>query len=494
MLEHGKGGRTPIGVALARLAAEAPDRPAITVGGTVLTRAELESRTNRLARAYLDMGARPGSFVTIALPNGVGFLESTLAVWKIGATPQPISHRLPARELDAIIELADPTLVVGMPAKAGYLSVPADFLPSDELSDSPLPDAIAPSLKAPTSGGSTGRPKLIVSTEEATTEALARFGALIRILPNSVLLSTGPLSHNGPLFSTAAALLTGCHVIVMERFDAQSALEAVGRHRVDWMYSVPTMLSRIAALPEAVRDAADLTSLRTVMTVAAHCPQALREFCLDYFGPDVMLELFAATEAHSLVIGDGHGWLARPGTVGRVVVGEIEVRDEAGNAVGPGQVGELWMRRSENEAGPYRYIGSTAQQSADGWETVGDLGRLDEEGYLYLADRKTDMIVVGGSNVYPAEVESALEEHPAVTAACVVGLPSTDYGQTIHAVLNVSAVVSDDELLAHLRERVVPYKFPRSIECVDYPLRDEAGKTQRSRVRQQVTSAAGSIA
>jgi bile acid-coenzyme A ligase len=479
---------TPIGRVVAALAAQDPDRPAVTAGAVTRTRAELEERTNRLARAYVGLGVRPGSFVTVALPTGLEFLEAVLAVWKAGATPQPVSNRLPASELHEIIELARPDLVVGL-VQDDRPSVPAGFEPPAEISGRPLPEAIAPSLKAPTSGGSTGRPKLIVSTDPATAEALAGFAGIVRIRPNGVVLSTGPLSHNGPLFTDAAALIMGCHVVVMERFDATRALDLVGRHRVDWMYSVPTMLSRIAALPDATRAAADVSSLRTVITMAAACSQVLREFCLGFFGADTMLELYSATEAQAIVTIDGHGWLRRPGSVGRPVVGEIQVRDGAGRPLRPGEVGELWMRRSAEQAGPYRYIGSTPQRSADGWETVGDLGHLDADGYLYLADRKTDMIIVGGSNVYPAEVESALEEHPAVVAACVVGLPDDEYGQTIHAVLNVSEPVSDESLIEHLRERLAPYKLPRSVERTQRPLRDEAGKFRRSRVRQEAIDA-----
>lgn len=473
--------RTPIGQAMAELATQDPDRPAVTAGSVSVTRAELEARTNRLARDYLARGVEPGSLVTIGLPSGLPFLEAVLAVWKAGATPQPVSHRLPDRELAAIIDLAQPSLVVGVEA-AGRTQVPADHRPDPTHGDEALPPRIAPSLKAPTSGGSTGRPKLIVSTEEATAEALRNFAALVRITPDGVALSTGPLSHNGPLFTAAAALLTGSHVVVMERFDAAEALALVARHRVDWMYSVPTMLQRIAALPAEVRDRHAIGSLRTVITMAAHSSQSLREFCLDYFGEEPMLELYAATEAHAVAIIDGAGWRERPGSVGRVAVGEIAVRDPGGADLPAEQVGELWMRRGPGTAGPYRYVGSEAQRAEGGWETVGDMGWFDEAGYLYLADRRSDMIVVGGSNVYPAEVEAALEDHEAVRLACVVGLPDDEYGQVVHAVLNLDRPVTEAELGEHLRERVAGYKVPRSFESVDRPLRDEAGKLRRRQV------------
>lgn len=477
-------GRTPLGARLAELASADPDRPAVTCGDLTLSRGELEARTNRLARAYRQMGVSTGSFVTIALPTGLGFLEAVLATWKLGATPQPVSNRLPGRELASIVSLANPALVVGMEI-ADRAWVPANFEPDGTLSGERLEDAIAPSLKAPTSGGSTGQPKLIVSTEEATVESLTPLGLLMRIQPDGTVLSTGPLSHNGPLLTATAALFLGCHVVVMERFDAHQALDLVRRHDVDWMYSVPTMLSRIAALPPEERDAADIGSLRTVITMAASCSESLRTFCLDFFGPDVMLELYAATEAQVVVTIDGHGWRERPGSVGRVVIGEIQVRDDSGSPAPTDEVGELWMRRGPDAPSPYRYLGSIPHRDAEGWETVGDLGWLDEEGWLYLADRKKDMIVVGGSNVYPAEVENALEEHPMVRAACVVGLPDAEYGSVVHAVLNLDAPVGDDELREHMRDRLVAYKLPRTYERVEESLRDEAGKLRRSRIAEQ---------
>ncbi|RSD14058.1 AMP-binding protein [Amycolatopsis eburnea] len=480
---------TPIGTALAALAAADPGRPAVISPTGTLTRQEFELRTNRLARAYLERGVTPDSFVTVLLPTGPAFLEAVVATWKAGATPQPVSHRLPARELREIIQLADPSLVVGadLPDRN---SVPVGWSAPEGTSGEPLPPMIASSLKAPTSGGSTGRPKLIVSTEPATAESLRNFAGLVRIGQAGTVLSTGPLSHNGPLLGDVAALLMGSCVVLMERFDAATALALVERHGVDWMYSVPTMLRRIADLPEDVLAAADISSLRTVVTMAAACPPALRGFCLGFFGPDVMLELYAATEAHAVTIIDGHGWLSHPGSVGRPVVGEIEIRGPDGSALPAGEVGELWVRRGPGETGPYRYVGAEPQQATDGWETVGDLGYVDTEGFLHLADRKSDMLLVGGSNVYPAEVESALEEHPDVQAACVVGLPDDEYGNRIHAVLNVTGPVGDDELTDHLRAAIAPYKLPRSFERTTEALRDEAGKMRRSRVRDEAVARA----
>src|SRR5215470_8867627 len=195
---------TPFGVLLGERARSDPDRPAVTCEEVTLSRAELEARTNRLARAYQALGVTPGSLVTIGLPNGIGFFEAAVAAWKLGATPQPISSRLPAAERAAIIDLADPSLVVGVdPSEApGRPSVAAGFAPDPSLPSDPLPPLVAASFKAPTSGGSTGRPKLIVATQPATWEGVSAFAAILRIPADGAHLVTGPLYHNGPFVTS----------------------------------------------------------------------------------------------------------------------------------------------------------------------------------------------------------------------------------------------------------------------------------------------------
>jgi bile acid-coenzyme A ligase len=473
-----------MGVAVARLAAAAPDWPALTHEDRTVTRDELERRTNRLARAYARLGVRPDSFVTIALPNGIAFFEATIATWKLGATPQPISNRLPAVERRAILELAKPALVVGVdPSEVpGRSAAPAGFEPDVALADDPLPPMVATSWKAPTSGGSTGRPKLIVATDPSVLGSVARTYQSTPRVPNGVGLVTGPLSHNGPFFQACAGLLMGEHQVVMTRFDAARALQLIERHQVNWMYAVPTMMLRIWRLPEPVRRAHDLSSLRTVLHVAAPCPAWLKQAWIDWLGPDRIWELYAGTETQAATLINGHEWLTHPGSVGRPILGEIRILDAEGQVCPAGTVGEVWMRRGEGAPPAYRYIGAEAR-TQDGWESLGDMGSMDAEGYLYLADRTTDMILVGGANVYPAEVEAALEEHPSVRGSCVIGLPDEDLGNVVHAIIQVDSQVGDAELLAHLRERLAPYKLPRTFERVIDPLRDEAGKVRRSALR-----------
>jgi bile acid-coenzyme A ligase len=481
---------TPLGAVVGRLAQADPDRPAVTCGAETVSRAALEARANRLARAYRDLGVAPDSFVTIGLPNGIEFFAATLAVWKLGATPQPISSRLPAAERRAIIDLADPSLVVGVdPAEtAGRPTVPAAFEPDAGLSSEPLPARVPAAFKAPTSGGSTGRPKLIVATQAGTWEAIEGFATLLRVPADGAHLVTGPLYHNGPLITSLFALLKGNHVVVMPRFDAVTALALVERHRVDWMYAVPTMMHRIWRLPEAERRRFDVSSLRVVFHMAAPCPAWLKQAWLDWLGPERVLELYGGTEAQSFTIITGEEWLTHRGSVGRPVLGEMRVLDREGRDLPSGQVGEIWMRRGVDAPPPYRYVGAVAKARGEGWESLGDIGWMDAEGYVYLSDRDTDMILVGGANVYPAEVEAALEEHPWVTSSCVIGLPDDEYGNAVHAIVQTAAPLAETELAAFLRTRLVGYKLPRTYEFVTRPLRGDDGKVRRSALRAERTA------
>jgi bile acid-coenzyme A ligase len=471
---------TPFPVTLAERAAAAPDRPALTDATRAVTRAELERSTNRLARAYADLGVEQDSFVTIGLPNGIEWFETAIAVWKLGATPAPVSAKLPPLELDAIVELADPALVVGLDAP-GRTCVPAGFTPDPSLPDEPLPVKVATAWKAPTSGGSTGRPKLIVAGGPSTSESSIGTALAFGMVEDGVHLATGPLYHNGPLSFSVGGLLAGNHVVIMERFDATRCLQLIEEHQVDWMYAVPTMMQRIWRLPEEERTRYDLSSLQVVFHLAAPCPDWLKRAWIEWLGPEKVWELYAGTEAQSVTVIKGDEWLAHPGSVGRPIVGEMRILGPDGNELAPGEQGEVYMRPPEGVT-TYRYIGAQAK-TLDGWESLGDMGWMDEDGYLYLGDRAADMILAGGANVYPAEIEAALDAHPSVGSSCVIGLPDDDLGNRIHAIVQATGPVTDDELREHLAARLVRYKIPRSFEYVTEPLRDDAGKIRRSALR-----------
>jgi bile acid-coenzyme A ligase len=469
-----------IGRALAWHAERDPDRASVTDSGFSVTRRELDLRSNRLARAYADLGVGVDDLVTVGLPNGVEYFVACAAIWKLGATPAPVSSLLPAAELEAVVTLADPALLVGLELP-GRRCVPAGFDASG-YDDAPLPDAMASSWKAPTSGGSTGRPKLILSGTPGEVDP--GVAAVPYIPRDGVQLVPGPLYHNGPFIYSMRGLLSGQSLVVMERFDAEEVLRLVELHRITWMLLVPTMMQRIWRLPEDVRTAYDLSSLEMILHLGAPCPAWLKRSWIDWLGPDRVVELYAGTESQGVTVIGGREWLERPGSVGRPVLGsQFRILDEHGADVPPGTVGEIYMMPAEGPGTTYRYRGAEAC-NVDGWESLGDLGHLDEDGYLYLADRSADLILTGGANVYPAEVEAALDAHPAVRSSAVIGLPDDDLGERVHAVVDVAdATVTGDALLAHVAERLVRYKVPRTIELVREPLRDDAGKLRRSALR-----------
>lgn len=472
------------GRAMGWLAERDADAVAIVCDGERRLRGELERRSNRLARAYAERGVSPDDRVTIALPNGVEFLEACLATWKLGATPQPISHRLPEHERHAIVELAAPRLLVGAePGAYGTTAcVPAGFEPPATLSEATLPDVVSGCARAMTSGGSTGLPKLILDLSPAQCDPeVAENGMRV----GGVTLVPGPLYHAGPFITAWQQLLCGGTVVVMERFEAEAALDLIERHRVEWVLFVPTMMQRIWRLPEAARNARDVRSLRRVMCTGAPCPAWLKEAWIGWLGPEAIWEAYGGSERIAGTLISGTEWLAHRGSVGRPSADrKIRIQRADGTLCGPGEVGEVFMMPPGGRGSTYRYVGADATTSDDGWESLGDMGWCDEDGYLYLADRKTDMIVTGGANVYPAEVEAALDAHPAVRSSAVIGLPDEDLGQRIHALVDAPGGVDEEALRAHLDGRLVRYKIPRSFEWVDEPLRDDAGKVRRSALRE----------
>ena len=465
------------------LAAADPDRVLITCGDESITRGAFESSANRLARDLQARGVGLGDMVTIALPNSIAWFVTAVACWKLGAIPQPVSYRLPPNELQAIVDLADSRLVVGAEAEQvpGRQCLPAGHVPHPSIEDGPLPDVTSPAWKAPTSGGSTGRPKLIVSGDPAALDPDAR--PTLGIDPDGCLLMPGPLYHNGPVVWSCTALLAGAQLVVLPRFDAEATLAAIEAHSVDVVYLVPTMMKRIWRLPIEVRERYDVSSLRFVWHLAEPCPPWLKEAWIDWLGADRIWELYAGTEAQAATIINGAEWLEHRGSVGRPAEGTVLITDEAGDELPPGEQGEVWLRSVERTTPSYRYVGAEARAREGGWESLGDVGWLDGDGFLYLGDRLTDMILSGGANIYPAEVEAALQEHAGVHSCAVIGLPDDDLGNRVHAIIEADGELDTDEVLAYLRERLATYKLPRSIEVVSEPLRDDAGKVRRSALR-----------
>lgn len=469
---------------LEALATQQPDAPAVSCQGETVTRAQLLTLGNNLALYLAAHGTKEGDMVTVAVPNSIDFFIAYVAAWRLGATPQPISSRLPQRELDALIELANPSAIVGVAEGEyqGRTCVPFGFrAPNGDASH--LPRVISTAWKAPTSGGSTGRPKLIVSGDPAALDPNAPVPLLMD--PGGCLVMPGPLYHNGPAVWSCQAWLHGLHVVLLPKFDAEQTLRAIEEHQGSVLYMVPTMMKRILRLPDDVRLKYDLSSLRVVWHLAEPCPEWLKQAWIEWLGAERIFELYAGTEAQTATTISGVEWLTHRGSVGRVIPGTVKITSENGDELAVGEMGEVWMR-SLRESPTYRYVGATARTLEGGWESLGDMGRLDEEGYLYLGDRASDMILSGGANIYPAEIESALQEHPHVRSCAVIGLPDEDKGNIVYAIVEADREhVTEDDLKVFLSERLVTYKVPRSFEFVHSPLRDDAGKVRRSALREE---------
>lgn len=466
------------------LASESPSALAVTCGNDTLTRAELMRHGYNLAVHLAAHGTQANDMVTVAVPNSIDFFIAYVAIWRLGATPQPISSRLPQREQDAIIELANSSAVIGVEdgAYPGRTCVPTGFR-APEADASHLPYVVSQAWKAPTSGGSTGRPKLIVSGDPASFDE--SLPAPLLMDPGGCLVMPGPLYHNGPAVWSCQALLHGLHVALLPKFDAAQTLETIEKYKGTVLYMVPTMMKRILRLPEEERLSFDLTSLRVVWHLAEPCPEWLKMAWIEWLGAERIFELYAGTEAQTATIITGHEWLEHRGSVGKIAPGTVKITNEQGEEVPVGEMGEVWMR-SLRDTPTYKYIGADARTLDGGWESLGDMGRLDADGYLYLGDRSADMILSGGANIYPAEIEAALQEHGAVKSCAVIGLPDEDKGNTVHAIVEANTQeVSEEELKSFLGERLVVYKVPRSFEFVDFALRDDAGKVRRSALRDE---------
>ncbi len=472
---------------LQALAKQRPDDIAVRYckpcGAETITYAELDRQSNRLARCYQQLGVKPNDFITVVLANGTEFFLACFAIWKLGATPQPVSYRLPQKELQAIVELADASLVIG--ADPDLLPdrqvLPVGFEPDTAISDAALPECVSKHWKAPTSGGSTGRPKLIVSGDPATLDP--EEDLLIRIPRNQAALIPGPLYHNAPFIGAMVSLLRGNQVVVMQKFDAETCLQLIEAHRVAWTIMVPTMMQRIWRLPQATRNQYKLSSLKTLWHTAAPCAEWLKLAWIEWLGGDVICELYGTTEGHGATWITGDEWLQHKGSVGKIQSGcQVKIVNENGARLAAGEAGLIYFLPDTGQGSTYHYRGAEPDQIEGGWETLGDIGYQDEEGYLYLCDRKKDMIISGGANIYPAEVEAAIESHPLVRSCVVVGVEDDDLGQKVHAFVDASEL-TQEALLTYLLDHLVRYKIPRTVEFVNYPLRDDAGKVRRSSLK-----------
>jgi len=385
--------------------------------------------------------------------------------------------------MEAILDIVRPRLFIGASSAPGIPSLAAGRPVPDDYSTDPWPELVSPNWKAMTSGGSTGRPKVIVDAMPGQWNPKEGF---LHQRPGDVILNPGPLYHNAPFHCITMGMFVGATIVEMGRFDALRALQLIEAHKVNWVTMVPTMMHRIWQLGPEVLANFSLPSLRMMLHMAAPCAPWLKEAWIEWLGGERVWEYYGTTEGIGSTIISGTDWLAHRGSVGRVRDGyEMKILDQAGLERAPGEVGEVYFRPEAGPGSTYHYLGSASQRIGD-WETVGDLGSVDEAGYLYLSDRRNDLIISGGANIYPAEVEAAIDAHPAVRGSAVIGLPDEEWGARVHAIVQPveDSGLDEQELLDFVGDRLARFKLPRSVEFTPEPLRDEAGKVRRAALRQ----------
>ena len=499
---------------LARHAAAFPDKPALVLEEQTLTYGALNARVNRLAWALRRAGVGAGDAVAAVLSNGFEWLELLNAAGKLGARVVPVGYRLKGPEIAYMVADAGAKLVVGAPDLHSEIDrAMAELNWSDDalwVTGAEAPwrgQAYEAALAAqpavePEGGfvgggfnvliytsGTTGRPKGIERAVDPAVAhlTLASVAALWGFGAADVHLVAGPLYHTGPGSYAQLHVLVGGTVVLLPHFDALQALRLIECHRVTNTFMVPTHFSRILQLDAAERRRYDLSSLRRVLHSAAPCPAHVKRGIVDVFPPGVVTEFYGASESGFSMI-TAEEWLKKPGSVGRPwPLHEIRIFGEDGTVCAPGEIGLIHVRGPHLE---FRYRNADDKNRAafrDGFFTAGDLGYLDGDGYLFIADRRTDLIITGGANVYPAEVESVLMAHPKIADVAVVGVPDPDMGKSVLAVVELrhGERASAEEIIAFARRDLAHYKCPRRVEFVEHLPREPQGKVRKRELVQR---------
>lgn len=470
---------------LRELSEERPDDVAyvhLGMDGTERTHTwrELEQRSSQVAAAMAARGVGFGDLVGLGIRNSPELVFAVLGAWKLGAIPVPVRWDVPEWELERLKETVDPKLYVS-PDDVAWI----DATESDPVSDLPL--VVSPHVNGICSSGSTGTPKVILLDAPAVFNPLYITPIAenwMRITRPQRILVLAPMYHINA-FATLHSMLTGDRLFVLEKFDAARIVDTIERHRITTFTATPTMLQRIADLPGV--DERDLSSLEWILQGAAPMPRSLVHRWADLIGAEKIIMAYGGTEALGLTVLDGTEWLAHEGSVGRGFRdAELRILDDEGNDLPTGEVGHIYMRTTAGYSGA-TYLGEVPQipMTPDGFGSYGDMGHLDDHGYLYLADRRVDLIISGGANIFPAEVEAALIDHPKIADVVVIGLKDDEWGQRVHAIIEPADPAdppSFDDVKAYAKARLLPYKVPKTIELVEAIPRSEAMKVNRGRL------------
>ena len=484
-----------------------PDRTAIISiesdgSETKLSFRDLDRKATQTARRLQARGVGRNMIVGIALPDGVEHYITAIAAWRLGACVLPLNAAMAAGERDALMAVMRSrgvALIVGdWPVKERVIAG-ADFeeIFSCEAGD-PIGDVTPQPGKAIASGGSTGRPKIIVDPKP-WAHAPGEWGMLNKMgfRAGQTQLVAGRLHHNIGFMLGHIGLFEGHTLVVTPRFDADAALDLIERHRVQFVGLIPIMMQRMAK--SAAFGARNLSSLEGVFHSGASCPDWVKRCWIERVGAEKIWETYGATEGNGTTLISGDEWLKHPGSVGRAYQSEIRIVGETGGEAPTGEIGEIYMRMARAGGGllgdakpddrDYDYLGAERlRETSDGFSSVGDMGRLDADGFLYIADRRVDMIVTGGVNVYPAEVEAVLSAHPDVGDVVVIGAPDGEWGCRVHAIVEPAewpSAVTVDDLNRFCRERITAYKTPKSYEFMKALPRDPSGKIRRPALREE---------
>ncbi|HLZ58854.1 MAG TPA: AMP-binding protein [Ktedonosporobacter sp.] len=483
-----------------------PQKIALICEGRSLTYAAFNARARRAANALIKLGVRANDRVAVMSHNGIELLEITAALSKLSAVPVLLNYRLREHEIayilndsEANVAIAGPDLVEvvekARPEVTGRLAciAIADDSPPGWLRYEDLLAAASEDVPGSAGGigssmsytsGTTGKPKGAYRPRGTQLNEIISIIQAFELADSDVHLLAGPYYHSAPSAFATIHILLGSTIVIMPKYDPVLAFELIDRHKITTTFMAPTLLQRLVDVPEEVFSRYDVTSLRSIILGGAPCPYALKVRAIARFGERIW-EFYGATETAIVTILRPEDQLRKPGSCGQVGPGqEIRLLDAAGNEVPNGTPGEMWSSYS-SLAEYYNKPEATARSMRDGFFSVGDIAYRDEEGYYYICDRKIDMVISGGVNIYPAEIEAALSAHPAIADVAVIGVPDPLWGESVKAVveLHPGASASADELIAFCGERLADYKKPRSVDFIAELPRNPAGKLLKAQIR-----------
>jgi long-chain acyl-CoA synthetase len=479
-----------------------PEQIALRLGDESRTYAELDERARRVAQVLHAAGVRRGDRVAVMVPNSIEFFEAAHGAGRLGAVVVPVNMHFKADEAGWIVADSGATaVVVAAELEAALVNVPdvprlvvgagyEEALAAAPDGEVDPPDVIGdgwPTTMAYTSG-TTGRPKGVAIGEDdfrRRADGVAAGGQRWGLGPDDVHLAVGPLYHSGPSYWAQMHIALGATVVVMERWDAAEALAIIERDRVTSTHMVPANFQRILALPAETRDAFDLSSLKLVLHAAAPCPVPLKRAFMDFVGADKVWEYYGASEGGGTVISPQE-WLEHPGSVGKPFPGnEFVILDDDGTVLPAGEVGTVWVNPAASSFEYHNDAEKTAASHRERFFTVGDAGYLDADGYLFLTDRKSDMVITGGVNVYPREIEECLLVHDEIVDCAVLGVPDDEWGEVLYAIVQPipGSTIDEDAVITYVREHMADYKRPRIVELVEELPRDPNGKVRKPKLR-----------